>query len=343
MQPDIDWICVHLESKVETESPKLYSRAQVAENCSLTSGSHRVWVTRGNGVYDITEFVEVHPGGSRILLAAGGSVDPFWALFSIHNSETTKEILESYRIGDLYPLQQDPDPIPPPSQAIDALKKLFEFDPPRDPSLVTRSERPCNAEASLDVLLEHYITPNSKFYVRNHLPVPEDKADYKLVIEPLKIGVPSIELDINTLKTQYTPVEVIATLQCAGNRRSEMHAVKPTKGLLWEQGGISTAKWKGVLLKDVLVRNGIDPKDLEKDGMKHVWFDAVEGYGASIPLSKVLNDHGDVLLAYEMNGEPIPRDHGYPLRVIVPGTTAARYVLCFLFQNPSNLRFLFFF
>lgn len=100
---------------------------------------------------------------------------------------------------------------------------------------------------------------------------------------------------------------------------------KVTNGLQWTAGAISTAEWEGVKLKDVLADAGLKPDSLPEDA-KHAQFTGLEAYGASIPMSKAVDPHGDVLLAFRMNGEELPRDHGYPLRVIVPGNVAARSV-----------------
>jgi sulfite oxidase len=109
-----------------------------------------------------------------------------------------------------------------------------------------------------------------------------------------------------------------------------MHERKPVKGLQWESGAISTAIWSGVRLRDVLAKAGYDVTDLSAyelpHGVAHVCFDGAEGYGASVPAEKVFDPRGDVLIAYEMNGKPIPRDHGYPLRAVIPGYVAARSV-----------------
>jgi sulfite oxidase len=108
-----------------------------------------------------------------------------------------------------------------------------------------------------------------------------------------------------------------------------MFDYKPVQGLMWGQNAISTAEWTGVRLKDVLEYLGIDLKN--KD-IKHVHFVGLDSdptgstYGASIPVEKVLNDNGDVLIAFQMNGMDIPLDHGYPLRAIAPGIIGARSV-----------------
>ena len=106
-----------------------------------------------------------------------------------------------------------------------------------------------------------------------------------------------------------------STIQCGGNRRAEMNQIKEIKGLMWKGGAIGNAKWAGVRLSDVL-------KEYDLNGIKHVQFEGYdEGsdgspYGASIPIAKAMS--GDVILAYEMNGDTLPRDHGYPVRYL-PG------------------------
>jgi sulfite oxidase len=204
------------------------------------------------------------------MLAAGKAIDPYWSVFVIHQSVETKELLEDYRIGDLIPAEQDPfhetyskvDP---------GIAALFENDPVRDESLIVRSERPYNAEAAMDSL-EEFITPNEKFYVRNHLPVP------KVELETFKVGIEGAgistvkEYSLEDLK-KFPKTEIVATIQCAGNRRNEMHNVKPVKGLLWSLGAIGNAKWAGVKLSDILEDAGYKPNDT----VQHVHFHGMEG------------------------------------------------------------------
>eukprot|EP00584_Thalassiosira_punctigera_P017322 CAMPEP_0172575170 /NCGR_PEP_ID=MMETSP1067-20121228/137077_1 /TAXON_ID=265564 ORGANISM="Thalassiosira punctigera, Strain Tpunct2005C2" /NCGR_SAMPLE_ID=MMETSP1067 /ASSEMBLY_ACC=CAM_ASM_000444 /LENGTH=362 /DNA_ID=CAMNT_0013367817 /DNA_START=76 /DNA_END=1166 /DNA_ORIENTATION=- len=116
------------------------------------------------------------------------------------------------------------------------------------------------------------------------------------------------------------------TMQCSGNRRSGYNVFNKTSGTTWGQGAISTAKWGGVRLSELLKNAGMgDPIEAcERGGMEHVRFGAIDGMKVSIGIEKAANPYGDVMVCYEMNGEDLPRDHGHPLRVIVPGYAAVR-------------------
>ena len=99
--------------------------------------------------------------------------------------------------------------------------------------------------------------------------------------------------------------KIITTIQCGGNRRGEFDK---TSGTQWDIGAISTAEWEGVPLFNLLNHKA-----------KHIHLVGYDGVKVSIPYKKGANCFGDVILAYKMNGEDIPRDHGYPVRIIVPG------------------------
>ena len=74
----------------------VFSQAEVSKHGSLEAG---VWVTFRGGVYDITDFVAMHPGGDKILLAAGGALEPFWALYAVHSQDHVLDILSEYKVG----------------------------------------------------------------------------------------------------------------------------------------------------------------------------------------------------------------------------------------------------
>ena len=292
-----------------------YSAAQVAEHDTKEKG---IWVYYGNGVYDITEFVEMHPGGKKILMAAGKDMSPFWALYAVHNTDEVYEMLESYRIGNI-------TEVPPKAQS--NANDPYRNDPERSPLLIPSSKKPYNAEPPVSMLTDRFLTPNDLFYVRNHLPVPDVKLeDYKLTLCEGSTNEKSLSFD----ELKGLPKRCVTCVtQCAGNRRSEMVKVKPVKGLNWGHAAISNAKWSGVCLDDLLKQNGID---IDKVKGKHIVFDGMDTqpdgsvYGASIPLELARNMKKDIIIAYEMNNKPIPRDHGFPVRVICPGIVGARHI-----------------
>lgn len=292
-----------------------YTRAEVIQHKTLAD---RVWVTYLNDVYDITDFIELHPGGERIMLAAGGALEPFWAMYAVHKQEHVLDILKGYKIGEL--CSEDKR-----EASLNASDPYIK-EPQRHPAFRVNSSKPFNAEPPADILAANYLTPNDLFFKRNHLPVPDiNPLTYRLQIEGE--GIKSLSLSLEEIHSKFPKHTVIATLQCAGNRRSEMNKIKQVKGLDWGIAAIGNASWSGAKLCDVLTSVGVKEEEWE-----HVHFEGLDKdlsgtpYAASIPIHKAMDKHGDVLLAYEMNGEDLPKDHGFPVRVIVPGIVGARNV-----------------
>ncbi|MCJ1446815.1 MAG: hypothetical protein MMC23_007322 [Stictis urceolatum] len=282
--------------------------------------AERKWVTKGKKVYDITEWIPSHPGGEVILRAVGGAIDPYWDIFAIHKKEDVYEILEQYCIGEIDPLDLEDGKVP-----ADDIDDPFETDPKRHSRLHIHTSRPCNAETDAGDL-QSYITPNEVFYVRNHLWVP---GSGELNKQTLSIELPDgeeKEYTLEELKNKFKEVTITATLQCSGNRRRHMtREARSAQGLQWGFGAISNAEWTGIRLRDILADSGF-PVDEWPEDVKHAQFYGTEAYGASIPIDKAVDRRGDVIVAYQMNGEQLPQDHGYPMRIVVPGHVAARSV-----------------
>jgi sulfite oxidase len=207
----------------------------------------------------------------------------------------------------------------------------YSLEPLSHTALKVHSDQPMNAEVPEELLTQHYLTPPSLFYIRHHHPVPhltvEQIKNYNVEIDLSAYGKDTLKISLDDLK-KMPKVEVTATLQCSGNRRSGFNEFERTSGTKWGQGAISTAKWGGVRLRDLLTHAGLeDPIDAQENGkMEHVRFHSLDGMMASIGIEKAMNPYGDVILCYEMDGDPLPRDHGFPLRIIVPGYAAVRNV-----------------
>jgi len=182
--------------------------------------------------------------------------------------------------------------------------------------LITVSERPRNAETPLAALI-HPVTPSDLFFIRSNFDVPVLDVD----AWRLEVGgcVRTTRIfSIADLK-QMPNRNVTATMECAGNGRKLMAPVP--SGTAWDLGAVSTGEFTGVALGDVLDLCGID------DSCVEIAFEGadsgrVEGnrkihFVRSLPLERAL--HPDTLIAWDLNGEPLALDHGYPVRVLVPG------------------------
>jgi sulfite oxidase len=193
--------------------------------------------------------------------------------------------------------------------------------------MIVHSATPLNAEPPRDRLAEHAVTPVDRFYVRNHGPVPTfDGASWRIRLGGLVES--ELELSLDELERGFGRRTLTATLQCAGNRRAAMMAVRAIEGEEpWGPCATGTAIWGGVSLADVLARAR------PTANASHVAFTGVDRssearppqpFESSIPLEKALRP--EVLLAFEMNGSALPPVHGAPLRVVVPGYIGARSV-----------------
>ncbi|MEU5206874.1 sulfite oxidase [Streptomyces pseudogriseolus] len=170
-------------------------------------------------------------------------------------------------------------------------------------------------------------TPNDLFFVRNHTATPRiDADDWRLRLWGSGLrGGPgedrAVECGYDDLR-RLPSVTRTAFVECAGNGRSgyATQQGETVSGTPWTLGAIGVARWRGVPLAAVLRRAGLSPYavDVQPRGLDAEYVSGGENLGRvrrPLPLAKALDD---VVLAYEMNGEPLPPDHGYPVRVLVP-------------------------
>lgn len=190
--------------------------------------------------------------------------------------------------------------------------------------LIKRTYRPPNYESPVSVFAET-LTPNDRFFVRWHLAtVPEiDATTWRLSVAGDAAASP-LELSLAELQRDFEHVELVAVCQCSGNRRgfSEPHV----PGVQWGHGAMGNARWTGVRLRDVLKRAGIRGTALEVsfEGQDRGPLDATPAFVKSIPVWKALDEN--TLIAWAMNGEPLPHWNGAPARIVVPGWTATYWM-----------------
>ncbi|ORY58067.1 uncharacterized protein BCR38DRAFT_460916 [Pseudomassariella vexata] len=223
-------------------------------------------------------------------------------------------------------------PLPPPSNPNNNKVQQEDLKTPdkhivRDPRLIRLTGvHPFNVEPPLsDLYNEGFLTSKDLHYVRNHGYVPkvedDEVMDWEFTVEgmvenPIKMSVASLVKD-------YEQVTYPVTLVCAGNRRKEQNVVRKTKGFSWGAAGLSTALWTGVLIRNVLTRA------MPQRGARYVCFEGADKlpngcYGTSIKLNWCMDPNRGVMIAHGMNGEPLPPDHGKPVRIIIPGQIGGR-------------------
>jgi DMSO/TMAO reductase YedYZ molybdopterin-dependent catalytic subunit len=227
----------------------------------------------------------------------------------VHSASTCARVVASGGCGAALPALEGNVPSMDPEEACqDAI----------DAGLMVHRAHPLNCETSIPALIGGVVMPNAHFYVRDHFQIPMlDPATWQLAVGGL-VERP-LRLSLRDLRSMRSQTQVV-TLECAGNGRWLLSP--PVEGEKWEFGAVSTAEWTGVPLVEVLDRAGL------RSSAREVVFrgpDSGSVDGGTEPVrferSLKLDDARDsnVLLAYAMNGEPLPVQHGYPLRLIVPG------------------------
>src|SRR5260370_964012 len=202
-----------------------------------------------------------------------------------------------------------------------ALASRFGAAADTDPAaMIVRSARPTDLEMRLSGFTDA-ITPIERFFVRCHPYTPHvDIKTWTLKLE----GVVNRPVTLTMADLKKLPrVELTGVLECAGNGRSFYQP--RVAGTQWAYGSVGNGKWSGVRLKDVLAKAGV------KDSAKHILFDGadepigkMDDFRRSITIDKALDP--DTMLAFEMNGQELPVQHGFPLRLIVPGWAGDSWV-----------------
>jgi len=219
-----------------------------------------VWVTYKDGVYDVTQFLTIHPGGEdKLMQGAGGAVESYWRVYQQHyNSPLVNELLASMRVGTLHP---DDVPTPNDNDILDP----YLSDPLLQSSLIVHSYKPLLVETPTSVLAKSWITPIEDWFLSNHHPVPQlNEEDFVLSLSTspapspssspsssssttsssssssssssLSSGsasqssdseqiIPSLSLSYSQLREMFSEHTVVTTIQCGGNRRGEMNQV----------------------------------------------------------------------------------------------------------------------
>ena len=202
---------------------------------------------------------------------------------------------------------------------------------PGKPGLRILSERPLNAETPAH-LLDDAVTPASRMFVRNNGIPPDTRAidplDWALEVSGEACLHP-MRLTLRDLKTTYDHVTLKLQLECGGNGRAEYHP--PVGGNQWTTGAVACPEWTGVRLRDVLdscgmARNAVYVAYESAD--THLSGDPTRGpISRGVPVAKALE--GESMIAWAMNGQPLPPLHGFPLRLVIggwPGSVSGKWL-----------------
>ena len=196
---------------------------------------------------------------------------------------------------------------------------------PQKGEMILQRMRPPLLETPMQVFDRSILTPNDQFYVRWHwanIPETVDTASFRLKLRGHVTR--NLDVTLQDLIHKFEPIEYVAVNQCSGNARGLFEPA--VAGAEWGQGAMGNARWTGVRLRDLLDRAGV------KDGAVDVRFGGLdEAMVAEAPkfLKSLAIDHardGEVMVAYAMNGKPLPLLNGFPLRLVVPGWYSTYWV-----------------
>jgi len=190
--------------------------------------------------------------------------------------------------------------------------------------LIKKTFRPPNFETPVEYF-RTAITPNDAFFVRYHLAgIPAVSAKDWVLTVGGESAERELKFTLAQLRQELKPAELTAVCQCSGSRRGLFEPHVP--GVEWGVGAMGNAVWRGVRLRDVLAIAGIKREALEVvfDGADHPAIDQTPDFVKSLPVEVALDEN--TLIAFEMNGKPLPHWNGFPARLVVPGWTGTYWV-----------------
>ena len=196
---------------------------------------------------------------------------------------------------------------------------------PEKTDLILLTSRPPQLETPMEYF-DRAITPNEAFFVRYHvfpIPLEVDLATWRLRVTG-RVDRP-LELSLDDLKTRFPRAAVTAVNQCSGNSRGRFSP--RVLGGQWGDGAMGNAEWVGARLKDILAAAGVRQGAVQAtfDGLDRPAFPSVPDFVKSLDIARIMDDQ-DILVAYQMNGAPLPMLNGYPARLVVPGWYATYWV-----------------
>lgn len=204
----------------------------------------------------------------------------------------------------------------------DAPVEMARF--PQKTDLILLTDRPPQLETPLKYFATD-LTPNEAFFVRWHLadiPTSIDTQSFRLEVNG-KVKKP-LSLSLDDLRTKFEPVSTVAVCRCAGNARGLFEPRVP--GSQWKFGAMGNARWKGVRLKDLLESAGVMDGAVQVGlrGLDNAPWPQTPRFEKSLQIDRARD--GETIVAYEMNGEPLPMLNGFPVRLVVPGWFATYWV-----------------
>jgi sulfite dehydrogenase (cytochrome) subunit A len=195
---------------------------------------------------------------------------------------------------------------------------------PEKADLIMLADRPPLLETPMHYFMSD-LMPNDAYFVRWHyagLPTHVDLRTFCMNV----VGAvrKPLQLSFDDLLTKFMPVSAVVFSQCAGNSRSFFRPQVP--GAEWTNGAMGNARYKGVLLKDVLKMAGVTPNAVEASfrGLDEPPLQSSPHFEKPLTIEHAMS--GDAFIVYEMNGEPLPMLNGFPIRLVVPGWFATYWV-----------------